>query len=69
MCGVQCRNLLDRYAALTIAANPNYSTAFGIAGSNAVTKLFVDMQLNGFHIAEIVFAWLVPLGYLVTKSG
>ena len=66
---VQCLNLLNQYTALTIATSASYSSAFGVAGSNALTKLFVDMQLNGFHIAEIFFAWLVPLGYLVIKSG
>lgn len=66
---VQCLNLLNQYTALTIATGPGYTSAFGVAGSNALTKLFVDMQLNGFHIAEIFFAWLVPLGYLVMKSG
>lgn len=66
---VQCLNLLNQYTALTIATTPDYANAFGAAGSNALSKLFVDMQLNGFHIAEIFFAWLVPLGYLVMKSG
>jgi Domain of unknown function (DUF4386) len=66
---VQCLNLLNQYTALTIATSPEYANAFGVAGSNALSKLFVDMQLNGFHIAEIFFAWLVPLGYLVVRSG
>jgi uncharacterized protein DUF4386 len=66
---VQCLNLLNQYTALTIATTPDYANAFGAAGSNALSKLFVDMQLNGFHIAEIFFAWLVPLGYLVIKSA
>jgi hypothetical protein len=66
---VQCLNLLNQYTALTIATSASYTSALGVAGSNSLTKLFVDMQLNGFHIAEIFFAWLVPLGYLVMKSG
>ena len=66
---VQCLNLLNQFTALTIATSSDYIHAFGVAGSNAMTTLFVDAQLNGFHIAEIFFAWLVPLGYLVMKSG
>ncbi len=66
---VQCLNLLNQYTALTIATDASYTSTLGTAGSDTLTKLFVDMQLNGFHIAEIFFAWLIPLGYLVVKSG
>ncbi len=67
---VQSLNLLNQYTALTIATGENYTRAFGHAGSDALTMLFVDMQRNGFVIAEMFFAlWLLPLGYLVIKSG
>jgi hypothetical protein len=67
---IQSLNLLNQYTALTIASGEDYARAFGPAGSDALTMLFVDMQRNGFVIAEMFFAlWLLPLAYLVIKSG
>ena len=39
-------------------------------GSDRLTMLFVDMHHNGYLIAQMFFGlWLVPLGYLVVRSG
>jgi hypothetical protein len=63
-------NLVDQYTALTIATGENYTHAFGRAGSDALTMLFADMQHNGGLINAVFFGlWLLPLGYLVIKSG
>ena len=63
-------NQLNQYTALTIATDADYSRAFGTAGSDALTHLFTDMQHNGYVIDDMFFGlWLLPLGYLVVKSG
>jgi hypothetical protein len=67
---IQSLNLLNQFVALSIATGQSYSSVFGRAGSDALTMLFVDMQHDGFAIAEMFFGlWLLPLGYLVIKSG
>ena len=60
-------NLLNQYMALSIATG---ASALGRAGSDQLTMLFVDMHHNGYLIAQMFFGlWLVPLGYLVVRSG
>jgi hypothetical protein len=67
---IQCLNLLNQYVALTIATGEDYAGAFGADGSDALVMLFADMQSNGFFIAQMFFGlWLLPLGYLVVRSG
>jgi hypothetical protein len=40
------------------------------AGSDALAGLFADMHAAGYLIAQIFFGlWLLPLGYLVYRSG
>src|SRR6266550_3805848 len=47
----------------------NVATAFGIAGSNALVLLLLDIHNYGYLIAQIFFGlWLVPLGYLAYTS-
>ena len=67
---IMCLNLLNQFVALSIATGEEYSSAFGPAGADALTALFADMQHNGFLIAQMFFGlWLLPLGYLVVRSG
>jgi Domain of unknown function (DUF4386) len=68
---IQSLNLLNQYTALRIATDDGYARVFGQDGSDALAKLFVDMQHDGgFLIAQVFFGmWLLPLGYLVIKSG
>src|SRR6266545_242324 len=67
---IQSLNLLNQYTALTIATGEDYTRAFGKAGSDQLAMLFADMQHNGYYIAAMFFGlWLLPLGYLVIKSG
>ena len=55
-------NMINHFAALRIAT--------GAGESDALVMLFVDMHSNGYAIAQIFFGlWLLPLGYLVYKSG
>jgi len=67
---VETLNLLNQYTALTIATGDTYQQAFGEAGADGLTLLFTEMHHNGFRLEAAYFgAWLVPLGYLVIKSG
>jgi len=67
---IMCLNLLNQFVALSIATGEGYSSVFGSAGSDALAMLFVDMHHDGYLIAQMFFGlWLLPLGYLVVKSG
>jgi Domain of unknown function (DUF4386) len=64
------RNLVNQLAALLIATGEDYSRVFGQAGSDALVMLFADLHHYGYLIAQMFFGlWLLPLGYLVVKSG
>jgi hypothetical protein len=61
-----CLNLLNQYTALAVATGESY----GGAASDRLAGLFADMHANGYLIAQVFFGlWLVPLGYLVYRSG
>jgi hypothetical protein len=68
--GIICLNAVFQFEGLRVAIDSSYATAFGIAGSNALVLLLLDMQHYGTLIAQVFFGlWLIPLGYLVYKSG
>lgn len=65
-----CLNLLHQYTALLLATGEDYVSTFGSAGSDALAGLFADMHAAGYLIAQMFFGlWLLPLGYLVYRSG
>jgi hypothetical protein len=67
---IMCLDKVFQFAALRVASDPSYAAAFGVAGSNALVLLLLDMHYYGYFIAQIFFGlWLVPLGYLVYRSG
>jgi hypothetical protein len=67
---IMCLNNVFQIAALLVATNGSYATAFGAQGANALVLLLLDMQHYGFLIAQIFFGlWLAPMGYLAYKSG
>ncbi len=67
---IQSLNMLNQYTAMVIATSKGYTQSFGKEGADSMTLLFSDMQAHGFFIAQIFFGlWLLPLGYLVLKSG
>lgn len=68
--GIKCLNAVFQFEGLRVATDSSYTTAFGIAGSNALVLLLLDTQHYGTLIAQVFFGlWLVPLGYLAYKSG
>jgi hypothetical protein len=55
---------------LRVATESSYAAALGGAGSNGLVLLLLDTQQYGLLIASVFYGlWLVPLGYLVYKSG
>jgi len=68
--GITCLNMLNQFGALLVATDPSYARAFGADGSNALVLLLLDLQHNGYLIAQIFFGlWLFPLGMLAYRSG
>jgi hypothetical protein len=67
---VICLNLLNQYVALQVATGGASTGALSSGGSDALAGLFADMHAGGYLIAQIFFGlWLLPLGYLVFRSG
>jgi Domain of unknown function (DUF4386) len=65
-----CLNMLNQFVALSIATGNGYTSVFGADGSDALAGLFAEMHSGGYLIAQIFFGlWLLPLGYLVYRSG
>src|SRR2546430_15725259 len=66
---IMCLDKVFQFAALRVAGDPSYASALGVAGSNAVVLLLLDLHNYGYLIAQIFFGlWLVPLGYLAYTS-
>ena len=63
-------NAVFQYEGLRVASDGTYAATFGVAGSNALVLLLLDIQHYGTLAAQVFFGlWLAPLGYLVYKSG
>lgn len=63
-------NMINHAGALMVATDPTYATALGAVPADALALLFLDLHSRGFEIAQIFFGlWLLPLGYLVYRSG
>jgi hypothetical protein len=67
---VMSLNMLNLLAALLVLRDPGYLQAFPPEQQQALAMLFLTLYRSGFVIAQLFFgAWLLPLGYLVYKSG
>jgi hypothetical protein len=67
---IVCLSEVFRIAALLVATEQSYVTAFGAAGSNGLALLLLDLHHYGIVNASVFFGlWLVPLGYLAFRSG
>ena len=68
--GITCLNLVHQFGALMVATQPSYSNAFGDEGTNTLVLLLMELQHNGYLVAQIFFGlWLFPLGLLAYRSG
>jgi hypothetical protein len=67
---IHCINLLIQYAALELLSGASYLTVFETDELHAQVMLFLNLHNHGILIAQIFWGlWLLPLGYLVYKSG
>ncbi len=67
---VECINALNLFAAVQFLSGANYLNVFQTGQLQAMAMASLNLYTNGFLIAQIFFsAWLLPLGYLVYKSG
>ena len=63
-------NLLNQFVALLLLSGADYLTVFDASQLHALVLLFLELQSHGVSIAAIFWGlWLLPLGYLVFKSG
>ena len=68
--GIICLNAVFQFEALRVAIDSSYATAFGVPGAKALVLLLLDTQHYGTLVAQVFFGlWLIPLGYLASKSG
>jgi hypothetical protein len=68
--GITTLNAVFQFEALQVATDTSYAAAFGVAGSNALVLLLLDIQHYGTLAAQISFGlWLAPMGYLAYRSG
>jgi Domain of unknown function (DUF4386) len=63
-------NDANQLTALAVATSPAYTNAFGVDGADAlVTCSFLSLS-SGLAVSELLWGvWLVPLSYLVIRSG
>jgi len=63
-------NQINQSAALLLVSGADYLTAFSPDQLQALAPLFLDLQEHGLTIAGLFWGlWLLPMGYLVFKSG
>ena len=68
--GITCLNLVHQFGALMVATQPSYANGFGDEGTDTLVLLLMELQHNGYLVAQIFFGlWLFPLGLLAYRSG
>lgn len=67
---IQCISLLFLVVPMLTNGSADFQKAFQPDQLNALNLLFLNLHKSGFIIAQIFYGtWLLPLGYLVYKSG
>ena len=67
---IQSLNMLNQLRALLVATDRAYTAGLTAETNHALVLLLVDLQRHGYLIAQIFFGlYLLPLGYLVYRSG
>jgi hypothetical protein len=68
--GIYSLNLLNLVSAMNVAIDNKYTQVFGAANADQLTALYTSAYANGYMFSGIFFGLLLlPLGYLVIKSG
>jgi hypothetical protein len=62
-------SLLFQYAAPLLLSSNGYSTLFTTDQTHAQVLFFINLQRLGDKASQILAIWLLPLGYLIYKSG
>jgi len=62
-------SLLFQYAAPLLLSRNGYSTLFTTDQWQAQVQFFINLQMLGDKAAQILTVWLLPLGYLIYRSG
>lgn len=66
---ITCLNMVHQLGALLVATDSSYANALG-SNSDGLVLLLLEMQHNGYLVAQIFFGlWLFPLGLLAYRSG
>lgn len=67
---ITCLNMLNQFAALPLLNGAGYLSVFDAGQMQALALYFLNLHKAGYMIAQVFFGlWLLPLGYLVYKSG
>ncbi|MDD5190276.1 MAG: DUF4386 domain-containing protein [Dehalococcoidales bacterium] len=67
---IWCLSTLNLFSSLTLLSGADYLKVFQPDQLQAQATLFIGLYKNGSVIAQIPYGvWLLPLGYLVFKSG
>ena len=67
---ITCINMLNQFAALLLLGGADYLAVFSAGQVQALVMYFLNMHEAGYLIAQVFFGlWLLPLGYLIYKSG
>jgi hypothetical protein len=63
-------NELNQFAVLALLHNANSLPGFTVTQLQALVPLLLNLHQQGINIAQIFWGlWLLPMGYLVFKSG
>jgi hypothetical protein len=62
-------SLLFQFAAPLLLSSNGYSTLFTTDQWHAQVLFFINLQMLGDKASQILAVWLLPLGYLIYKSG
>jgi hypothetical protein len=62
-------SLLFQYAAPLLLSRHGYSSVFTTDQWQAQVQFFINLQMVGDKAAQILTVWLLPLGYLIYRSG
>jgi len=67
---IQCASLFSEFGAYLLLSGADFLTVFPEDQLQALAMQFLIVYKNGFMIAQLFLAlWVLPLGYLVLKSG
>lgn len=67
---IQCLNMLNQFAPLLLLSGADYLKVFETNQLHALVMFFLNLHKYGYISAAIFHGlWLLPLGYLVFKSG